>query len=214
MGIQVVLRRWAAFGIALTVVACASTPKEDPVAAAARAKLSAQGLRASTELLVQYAAQGDSTIVEWLLQAGVSAKAPEPRRRVTALHNAAVQGHERIALQLLDAGADVNALDWQGNTPVALAAFAAQPKLVKLLLSRNADPNVDVAAAGGMPTLCAAVYGADANTVRLLLQAGANPSRTDAFGNTPQALAQRMRREDLVTLLQSRVPSEQAAIKP
>jgi ankyrin repeat protein len=214
MRVQVVLRYCAACAIALSLVACASTTKEDPVAATARAKLSAQGLRASTESLVQYAAQGDSTIVEWLLQAGVSAKAVEPRRRVTALHNAAAQGHERIALQLLDAGADVNALDWQGNTPLTLAAFAAQPKLVKLLLSRNADPNVEVAAAGGMPALCAAVYGADAGTVRLLLQAGANPSRTDAFGNTPQALAQRMRREDLVTLLQVRGPTEQAAIKP
>ena len=44
--------------------------------------------------------------------------------------------------KLIDSGADVNARDAEGNTPLILASFYASPKCVALLLEKGADPNI------------------------------------------------------------------------
>ena len=56
---------------------------------------------------------------------------------VTAIRNADVQA----VRQLLDNGADVNARDAEGNTPLILASFYAGPECVELLIDKGADVN-------------------------------------------------------------------------
>lgn len=55
-------------------------------------------------------------------------------------------GEEPEALEavklLLDLGADINAVDDNGDTPMHGAAYGAYPTVVKLLADRGADPNV------------------------------------------------------------------------
>ena len=60
----------------------------------------------------------------------------------TALHNAAAHGNEEIAAYLIAQGAEVNALDNEGETPLFLAAMHGQIELVRLLLANGADKEV------------------------------------------------------------------------
>lgn len=52
----------------------------------------------------------------------------------TALHEASQLRHTRVVCQLLDAGADCNAQDWRGSTPLHYAVNASQLDCVRVLL--------------------------------------------------------------------------------
>jgi ankyrin repeat protein len=92
----------------------------------------------------------------------------------TPLHSAATPGADSVVQLLLERGADVDARDVNGYTPLMDADSLA---VVKLLLAAGADATaVDD---GGMTVLqCQARDGACAGTVCLLLKAGADPTAT------------------------------------
>ena len=88
--------------------------------------------------------------------------------------------------KLIETGADVNARDAQGNTPLILASFYASPKCVELLLEKGADANA-ANQAGVTPLIRAAT---SYEKARLLVDKGAKVGvRTADFGNTPLILA-------------------------
>lgn len=60
---------------------------------------------------------------------------------VQPLHSAVAGGHESIAAMLVDAGADVNAVQDGGFTPLMGAAQNGLDDTVALLLAHGADPN-------------------------------------------------------------------------
>jgi len=97
----------------------------------------------------------------------------------TPLHWAASHGQADLARKLLDAGADVSALDLIGRTPLHVAV--EHPELVKILLANGADVNArDVFRE--TPLHLAVRY---RQSVALLLEAGADVSARDAVGDTP-----------------------------
>jgi ankyrin repeat protein len=97
-------------------------------------------------------------------------------------------GNEHSVCKLLNKGADVNARDTEGNTPLILASFYASPNCVALLLAKGADVNA-ANKAGVTPLIRAAT---DYEKTRLLVEAGANVRlRTASLGNTPLMLAAR-----------------------
>ena len=90
--------------------------------------------------------------------------------------------------RLIEAGADVNARDAEGDTPLILAAFYAGPRCVELLLEKGADPNA--ANRSGVTALIRAAT--DYEKARLLIDAGAKVRvRTADLGITPLILAAR-----------------------
>jgi ankyrin repeat protein len=102
---------------------------------------------------------------------------------VTAIRNADAQAVRR----LLDKGADVNARDAQGNTPLILASFYASPECVALLIDKGADVNAANKAGATALIRAATSY----EKTRLLVAAGANVRVRTALGNTPLILAAR-----------------------
>ena len=105
-----------------------------------------------------------------------------------ALAAALRDGDLKVVTKLLEAGADVNARDAEGNTPLILASFYAAPRCVELLLEKGADPNA--ANRSGVTALIRAAT--DYEKTRLLIDAGAKVgARTADLGNTPLILATR-----------------------
>ncbi len=103
---------------------------------------------------------------------------------VTAIRDADVQAVRK----LIEKGADVNARDAEGNTPLILASFYASPECVALLLEKGADANA--ANKAGVTALVRAATNYE--KTRLLVDAGAQVRvRTADLGNTPLILAAR-----------------------
>lgn len=82
----------------------------------------------------------DIPMVQLLLKFGADVNAPAAKRSgTTALGAAAWRGHFQVAVILLEAGADVNAVDDTGKTPLELAAGCGRLDMVHLLLKAGAD---------------------------------------------------------------------------
>jgi ankyrin repeat protein len=109
---------------------------------------------------------------------------------------------------LLEHGADVNVQVGNGWTPLMYACLFGRPTLVQLLLEHKADANVQDL--GGWTALYRTVLFARSDTkdskyidiIRQLMAHGANPNLADNAGETALQLAQRMKRPDIVALLE------------
>jgi uncharacterized protein len=155
-----------------------------------------RGVQVNVERLIQYAGQGDWATVEQLLVAGVVVTAADGDRHVTALHNAAAQGHARIVRELIARGADVNARDWMGATPLVNAAYFGRTQVIDILLSSGAQ--LEKIPSGSTSPLLAAVQGGALDSVVQLLKAGADPDQKNADGISARALAVSLERDDLL----------------
>ena len=84
--------------------------------------------------------------------------------------------------RLIEAGADVNAEDEGGNSPLLYAIWRNSVELTKLLIS--AGLNVDAKNKSG-ESLLHRVINSDIRNVHILIKAGADVNAQDNDGNTP-----------------------------
>lgn len=109
---------------------------------------------------------------------------------------AALKGHIDIARQLIDLDADVNKTGW---APLHYAATNGHVELMRLLLDNHAyidaeSPN------GTTPLMMAAHYGSP-QAVKVLLEAGADPTLKNALGLSAIDFAQRAGRAESAELI-------------
>ena len=105
----------------------------------------------------------------------------------TALHIVTLRRDLTWMNFLIGKGANVNARDGRGTTPLQLAANLGFPEGVELLVGQRAridEPNV----AGETP-LITAVHHRSIQIMRLLLKAGADPDRADNSGRSARDYA-------------------------
>jgi truncated hemoglobin YjbI len=79
-------------------------------------------------------------VVRLLGRAGADVNACGGVKACSALHMAARRGNVAVAEALIEAGAEIDARDGCGDTPLRRAVNCGQPGMVALLLSRGADP--------------------------------------------------------------------------
>jgi ankyrin repeat protein len=105
-----------------------------------------------------------------------TAKAPD-----ISIHEAAKEGNIEAVKQHLAAGANVNAKDTNGWTPLHLAALNGQKETTEILIAEGADVN-----AGDKitPLHYAAQYG-EKEIVELLISKGADVNAENYEGKTP-----------------------------
>jgi hypothetical protein len=89
---------------------------------------------------------------------------------------------------LLTAGADCQLSDRLGFSPLQLAVHNDRVSVLKLLLQAKADSNVGN---GRVTPLHRAARQGNLGMVKLLLAAGADPTRVDQWGRTPAGLSVR-----------------------
>jgi ankyrin repeat protein len=89
---------------------------------------------------------------------------------------------QRVMRVLVDAGADVNKADDQGQTPLHYAASGGSSKPTEMLLEAGAS--VDAVDEGGRTPFVNAVWCKDQNISKILLEAGAKINIQDADGKT------------------------------
>jgi len=105
----------------------------------------------------------------------------------TALHIVTAHRDTTWLAFLLSKGADANARDGKGQTPLVLACNIGFVEGLSLLIANGA--RVDEPSSTGETPLIAAVHRRDIAMMRLLLKAGANPDRADNSGRTARDYA-------------------------
>ncbi len=152
------------------------------------------------------ARRGDTAVLKLLLDAGADPESANADGE-TALMVVARTGNTEAAKLLLKAGAKVNAREsWGGQTALIWAAAQNQPAMIRLLAANRAE--VDARSVvrdwgrrmtaeerpkdmnrGGMSALMFAARDGHIESVRTLLELGANPDFSDPDGSTPLIVA-------------------------
>lgn len=109
---------------------------------------------------------------------------------------AALHGYLELSARLIERDADVNKPGW---APLHYAATNGHIPVMQLLLDQHAyidagSPN------GSTPLMMAAMYGS-ASAVKMLLEAGADPTIKNALGLTAIDFAERVKKTDSTTII-------------
>lgn len=115
------------------------------------------------------------------------------------LYRAASNGRIDRVRELLDGGADVNAISDGDGTALMAAIYSGHDDIARELVARGADP--DIIALGDGTALIAAAHEGEDGVVNLLLEAGADPNLGAAGDGTPLIAAARFGNPRTVNLL-------------
>jgi ankyrin repeat protein len=132
-------------------------------------------------------------VLFWLAAAGTAVAADN------SLAGLIQAGNRDAALKMIAAGADVNAAQGDGTTPLHWAIYKIDAELTRALLQRGAKP--DVINNYGSSPLAEAVKVADARLVGMLLDAGSDANVPNQEGQTALMLAARAGSLDVAGLL-------------
>lgn len=133
-------------------------------------------------------AQGSVPPAKILISHGADLEAPSEDRGAKAIHLAANFDDVEMLNFLLDAGADFEAQDQKGQTPLLLAAATNNLKVVKVLIDHGANKEAHESGEGMTPLMRASRLGFLEIAV-VLVENGAKINAVDNAGRTPLKLA-------------------------
>jgi len=113
--------------------------------------------------------------------------------------SAVAAGNQEISGMLLDAGAKVDD-GASGLTPLAFAVSSGNTDMIRFLVKRGADVNHG-AKKGEQTALISAIYGAQIESVKTLIELKADVNAAMKDGTTPLKLARKGDQEEIVALL-------------
>ena len=146
--------------------------------------------------------QGDRSAIDRLLRDAPDAVRQRGPDGATPLMSAALYGDASVVKRLLALGADPDARDTAGATPLMWAA--PDREKMQLLLDAGADVNARSDAGRSALLVTSGIVGA-VDGLRLLLDYGADPSQWRASDMSPLREAARVNDRDMFTLLYERV---------
>lgn len=117
---------------------------------------------------------------------------------------AALKGEMSLCQLLIKKGADVNKPGW---APLHYAATNGHKDIMNLLLEENAY--IDAASPNGTTPLMMAAHYSDASAVKLLLEAGADPTLKNHQGLTAMDFAYRGGHQDAVEMISAFIRGRQ-----
>ncbi|UOX38729.1 ankyrin repeat containing protein [Finch poxvirus] len=132
-----------------------------------------------SDILIDASERGYASVIKYLLDIGLDIKTNSCGE--TALHRAASVGSLEVVEVLVSYGADVNARDITGSTPL----ISASPYVdtAKLLLEKGA--NINIADVNGYTALHNAARYGSLESIYLFLSYGIDVDIKDKIGNTP-----------------------------
>ncbi|WP_353930655.1 ankyrin repeat domain-containing protein [Okeanomitos corallinicola TIOX110] len=154
--------------------------------------------------LMKAISKNDISQVQKLIQAGANVNELDSNQDAP-LVIAAYKGYHQIVKLLLEAGADVTAVD-PGMKATALhaAAYAGRTEAAKLLIEYNIDINKQ-GPYNGYTALHDAIWQNNIDIVKLLLQANADLSILSQDGKTPLDFAKSKNYQEIVTLIANKL---------
>ena len=117
-----------------------------------------------------------------------------------ALRKAAKEGNIEAVKKHLAAGADVNAKNEDGGTPLLRAAWGGHKEIAELLIANGADVNVKSGRTATTP-LHLAAYKGHKEVVELVIAKGADVNAKGDAGDTPLDWAISRKRTETADLL-------------
>ncbi|MFM1848008.1 MAG: hypothetical protein RL417_1482 [Pseudomonadota bacterium] len=135
----------------------------------------------SDALLYQGVLLEDVALMKEALQKGANIEYRQQNR--TMLGIAAQSPNDLVVKALIEGGADVNAVDGIGHTPLMRAVDLASIPNIRALLGAKAD--VNYRDNEGRTPLLLAIRNQNEEVATVLLEAGADPSIADNEGNSP-----------------------------
>jgi len=145
---------------------------------------------------------GDTEIIRGFIAYGADVNYRDAQYHITLLHLAAHYGHRKAVRVLLDSGADINAKNGEGNTPLFAATYQQHSEIAAILIEKGADVNIkNIYGYTPLRNVCRS---GNTDIAGLLLSKGADVNARDGKGDTPLHAAVDKGRMDIALMLLDR----------
>ena len=185
--------------ILLLLIGCSNENRSTDKTKQPQENSQTQTLQNSIDELFDAALNGDLDKVKMNIENGFDVNSPNEDNQ-SLLMLAGFNGHTELCEYLIKKGAHTEARDNDGRTALIFASTGPFPKTVELLLQNDSNPNAIDNLEHFTPLMHAAAEG-QLEVVKILLEAGADPSLKDVDGDTAESFATQNGHNEVAGLL-------------